>query len=140
MEPLQFKSQRFVARTCEDVLGVGHDEWHPGIVTKVLVSTFAIAFGLLIVFGIYIFIKYLLIRTDKRRISMIGFYILTICDLLARLTILILLNFSTFFSLTNLCFSVLALMLGLFVGTSHTQILVTLTVDLKTLMIRTAEQ
>ena len=114
--------------------------WEPSTVTKVLVDTSAAIFGMLILFGIYIFVKYLIIRANVRRKSMIVFYVVTVVDLGTRMTIMIMMNYMTFFSIRTLTLSVVALMFGLLVGTSHTNILNKLTIDLKTIMNKTNEE
>ena len=95
---------------------------------------------MLILFVIYIFVKYLIIRANVRRKSMIVFYVVTVVDLGTRMTIMIMMNYMTFFSIRTLTLSVVALMFGLLVGTSHTNILNKLTIDLKTIMNKTNEE
>ena len=89
--------------------------------------------GILIVFGVFILIKYLFIRSECQRIPMMIFYLLTICNLGARMAIMIDLNFHPFITLSNLILSVISLMFALMVGLSHAFILSTLIIDLKTL-------
>ena len=105
-----------------------------------LVDTSAAIFGMLILFVIYIFVKYLIIRANVRRKSMIVFYVVTVVDLGTRMTIMVMMNYMTFFSIRTLTLSVVALMFGLLVGTSHTNILNKLTIDLKTIMNKTNEE
>ena len=108
--------------------------------TKWLVNSSASIFGLLQVFGIYIFVKYLVVRANVRRKSMMVFYVVTVIDLATRMAIMIMMNYMTFFSIKALTLSVIALMFGLLTGTAHTHILNKLTIDLKTIMNNTNEQ
>lgn len=64
---------------------------------------------------------------------MVIFYLITIANLVVRLAVMVTLNFKTFFATTNLILSVASLMCALLTGTSHTKILMTLVIDLKTL-------
>ena len=70
---------------------------------------------------------------------MIVFYSLTLIDLGVRMAIMVSLNFKPIFSIEPLTLSVVALMLALCVGTSHSFILTTLIIDLKTLQCRSQE-
>ena len=93
----------------------------------------AASFGILIFFGFFILIKYLFIRSECQRVPMMIFYLLTICNLGARMAIMIDLNYNPFITEANLILSVISLMFALMVGTSHAFILSTLIIDLKTL-------
>jgi len=107
--------------------------WHPVWETRVLVSAISFIFLLVTLFGIFILIKYLIIRSQCKRVHMVIFYLITIANLIVRLAIMVTLNFRTFFATTNLILSVASLMFALLTGTSHTKILMTLVIDLKTL-------
>ena len=61
------------------------------------------------------------------------FYFLTLVDLTGRMAIMVSLNYRPFFAMENLVISVVCLELALFVGTSNSFILSSLTIDLKTL-------
>ena len=67
---------------------------------------------------------------------MIVFYSLTLVDLAVRMAIMVSLNFKPIFATEPLMLSVIALMMALCVGTSHSFILTTLIIDLKTLQCR----
>ena len=67
--------------------------------TKATVSTMAGLIGVLIVFGAYILVKYLFIRSGCQRVPMMIYYVLTICNLGARMAIMIDLNYNTFITL-----------------------------------------
>ena len=90
-------------------------------------------------FGIFIFVKYLVIKSACQRWPMMIFYVLTLVDLGARMTIMVELNYKTFFAETNLILSVVSLMFALMVGTLHVYILSTLIIDLKTLKCQSEE-
>ena len=112
---------RFITRSCQEIVGTAsYEDWKPNTWTKVTVSTFAFCFLSVILFGIFILVKYLLVRADVKRKSMIMFYVLTILDLTVRLSILVMMNFLTFFATSSLYLSVIAFMLALFVGSAHT--------------------
>ena len=70
---------------------------------------------------------------------MIVFYSLTLVDLAVRMAIMVSLNFKPVFATEPLTLSVAALMMALCVGTSHSFILTTLIIDLKTLQCRSQE-
>ena len=89
--------------------------------------------GVLIVFGAYILVKYLFIRSGCQRVPMMIYYVLTICNLGARMAIMIDLNYNPFITLYNLILSVISLMFALMVGLCHAFILSNLIIDLKTL-------
>ena len=141
---LQLKwGDNFEAKTCQEVLALKDSQvqdWEPSTLTKWLVNTSASIFGLLQIFGIYIFVKYLVVRANVRRKSMMVFYIVTVIDLAIRMAIMIMMNYMTFFSIKALTLSVIALMFSLLTGTAHTHILNKLTIDLKTIMNNSNEQ
>lgn len=84
--------------TCDEILTHADDYWHIELKTKVVVSTQAAFFGVLIIFGTFIFVKYLVIRSECQRLPMMIFYILTLGNLGSRMAIMIDLNFNPFFT------------------------------------------
>ena len=104
--------------------------------TQILVSIAAALFLALILFGSFIYVKFLILETKCKRASMIVFYSLTLVDLAVRMAIMVSLNFKPIFATEPLTLSVVALMLATCVGTSHSFILTTLIIDLKTLQCR----
>lgn len=70
---------------------------------------------------------------------MMVFYVVTAFDLGVRTAVLIVLEFKPFFATETLALSCFSLMFCLLVGTSHTQILTGLIIDLKTLQCKTEE-
>ena len=64
---------------------------------------------------------------------MMIFYLLTLCNLGARMSIMIDLNYDPFITEYNLILSVISLMFALMVGLCHAFILSTLIIDLKML-------
>ena len=121
------------AYSCADIHGHSDGQWNIKLNSQVLVSTSATFFGLLIIFGVFIFVKYLVIRSACQRLPMMIFYLLTLVDLGSRMAIMVELNYAEFFDEWILILSVISLMFALMVGTSHAYILSTLTIDLKTL-------
>ena len=119
--------------SCDKILKEDGSYWHIELKSKIVVSTQATFFGILIMFGVFIFVKYLVIRSECQRLPMMIFYLLTIGNLGARMAIMVDLNFNPFFTDANLILSVVSLMFALMVGTSHAFILSTLIIDLKTL-------
>ena len=119
--------------SCNKILAQDGSQWHIELKSKIVVSTQATFFGILIIFGFFIFVKYLVIRSECQRLPMMIFYLLTIANLGSRMAIMVDLNFNPFFTDTNLILSVVSLMFALMVGTSHAFILSTLIIDLKTL-------
>ena len=105
--------------------------------TRVLVTTMAGLLGFLIIFGAFILVKYLFIRSECQRVPMMVFYALTICNLGARMAIMIELNYEPFISMKTLILSVISLMFALMVGLCHAFILSTLIMDLKMLKCET---
>ena len=101
--------------------------------TKVTVSTMAGFIGILIIFGGFILVKYIFIRSGCQRVPMMIFYLLTICNLGSRMAIMIDLNYNPFITLYNLILSVISLMFALMVGLCHAFILTQLIIDLKML-------
>ena len=89
--------------------------------------------GILIIFGVFILVKYLFIRSECQRVPMMIYYLLTICNLGARMAIMIDLNYNSFITMNNLILSVMSLMFALMVGLCHAFILSNLIIDLKTL-------
>lgn len=63
---------------------------------------------------------------------MLIFYSLSLTNLCLRLAVLIVLNFKAYFATQQLILSTVTLMIGLMVGTTHSQILCSLIIDLKT--------
>ena len=82
-----------------------------------MVSTAAALFLALILAGLYIFVKYLVVRAQCKRVSMMIFYLLAITGLSTRMAIMISLNYRAFFATENLVLSVISLMFALMVGT-----------------------
>lgn len=119
--------------SCDKILKEDGSYWHIELKSKIVVSTQATFFGILIMFGVFIFVKYLVIRSECQRLPMMIFYLLTIGNLGSRMAIMVDLNFNPFFTDANLILSVVSLMFALMVGTSHAFILSTLIIDLKTL-------
>ena len=119
--------------SCDKILKEDGSYWHIELKSKIVVSTQATFFGILIMFGVFIFVKYLVIRSECQRLPMMIFYLLTIGNLGSRMAIMVDLNFNPFFTDSNLILSVVSLMFALMVGTSHAFILSTLIIDLKTL-------
>ena len=107
--------------------------------TKVTVSTMASLIGILILFGAFILIKYIFIRSGCQRVPMMIFYLLTICNLGSRMAIMIDLNYNPFITLYNLILSVISLMFALMVGLCHAFILTQLIIDLKMLKCENAQ-
>ena len=101
--------------------------------SRVLVSSSAAVFLAVILFGLYIFVKYLVIRSQRKRMAMMLFYLVTLGDLILRMAIMISLNWRAYFAAENLVLSLFSLWSSLMVGTSHMQNLSSLTVDLQTL-------
>jgi hypothetical protein len=120
----------------------GRDDiiWHPSLESRILVSIGSFGFILIIGFGLIILVKYLFIRSECKRVQMIGFYMITISNLIVRLAIMVSLNWRTFFATENLILSTISLMLTLMTGTSQTQILTTLLIDLETLKCTSQEE
>lgn len=118
-------------KTCGDFLEA--KEFEIKLPSKFLVSLTAGLFSILLLSDLFIFVKYLAIRSKFQRVSMIVFYLLTLLDLTGRTAIMISLNFKPFFAMENLVLSVICLELALFVGASNAYILTSLTIDLKTL-------
>ena len=119
--------------SCDKILKEDGSYWHIELKSKIVVSTQATFFGILIMFGVFIFVKYLVIRSECQRLPMMIFYLLTIGNLGSRMAIMVDLNFNPFFTDSNLILSVVSLMFALMVGTTHAFILSTLIIDLKTL-------
>lgn len=138
MEPIKMRfDDVFKNTTCSVYIYGNNTEsesivWHPQLPSRILVNIFAVIFLALFCFGAYIFVKYLVIRSQAKRVSMIIFYVLTLMNLGLRMTIIIVLNFKTFFATETLVLSTISLMFTIWVGTSHAQILCSLTIDLKT--------
>ena len=107
--------------------------------TKVTVSTMASLLGILILFGAFILVKYLFIRSGCQRVPMMIFYVLTIFNLGSRMAIMIDLNYSPFITFYNLILSVISLMFALLVGLCHAFILSQLIIDLKMLKCQNAQ-
>lgn len=87
----------FTDKTCSAYIygsdtEAGSQDWEPQLPTRILVNFFAFIFLALFCFGAYIFIKYLVIRPQAKRVSMIIFYVLTLINLGLSLTIIIVLN------------------------------------------------
>ena len=114
-------------------------DWQPSSTSKIMVSTFAGLFFLLTVFGIFISVKYLIIKSKVKRVTLICFYFCAILQLIGRMSILIMLNWNVYFATYPLILSTISLMFGLLTGTCHIQILCQLTVDLKTLQCKSKE-
>ena len=95
--------------------------------------------GILILFGAFILIKYIFIRSGCQRVPMMIFYLLTICNLGSRMAIMIDLNYNPFITLYNLILSVISLMFALMVGLCHAFILTQLIIDLKMLKCENAQ-
>ena len=112
---------------------LNNKDWGIFYDTKIMVSVAASLFGLEILFAIFIFGKYLVIRSQCQRVTMMIFYILTILDLVSRMAIMVSLNFKAFFATELLVLSVISLFFALMVGVAHAWILATLIIDLKTL-------
>ena len=93
--------------------------WHIRTASRVLVSSSAAVFLAVILFGLYIFCKYLVIRSQCKRMAMIVFYLITLGDLSLRLVIMISLNWRTYFASENLVLSLFSLWASLMVGTCH---------------------
>ena len=120
------------------MLGESH-EFKIDLKTKITVSTMAGLIGILILFGAFILVKYLFIRSGCQRVPMMIFYLLTICNLGSRMAIMIDLNYNPFITLYNLILSVISLMFALMVGLCHAFILTQLIIDLKMLKCENAQ-
>ena len=115
------------------------NEFKIDLKTKITVSTMAGLIGILILFGAFILVKYLFIRSGCQRVPMMIFYLLTICNLGSRMAIMIDLNYNPFITLYNLILSVISLMFALMVGLCHAFILTQLIIDLKMLKCENAQ-
>ena len=105
-----------------------------------MVSSTAALFTLITGFGIYIFVKYLIFRSECKRIAMMFFYGITIADLALRCAVMISLNYRSFFAEETLILSVISLFAALLVGSANAYILCSLITDLKLLMCLKKEQ
>ena len=108
-------------------------EWKVTFASRIITNTSATLFGVVILFEIYIFVKYLIVRAGCSRPAIMVFYVLTFADLFTRMAIMISLNWRPFFATENLILSICSLLFALLVGTSHAWILASLTIDLKVL-------
>ena len=84
-------------------------------------------------FGVYNFVKYLMIRDHCTRVAMMVFYMVTFVCLTLRMVIMISLNWRAYFATENLLLSVVSLWAALIVGLVHMWNLKSLIIDLQTL-------
>ena len=80
------------AEYCAKLLEVEGKSWEIGTGSKIISNVGASLFAILILFDLFIFIKYLLIHSRCQRVSMMIFYFLTLLCLVGREIIMITLN------------------------------------------------